>query len=104
MLLHTPFSWQARFRDSNGTLQPSFHIFPSGIPALTTAIHGDGNKFGIYVDQGYRTCQNRPGTLDNELKDAQTFAAWVRSKLTIFSSKLITYLFSLRCCFGFAGR
>jgi alpha-galactosidase len=68
--------WQARFRDFNGTLQPDPRIFPSGIPALTSAIHGDGNKFGIYVDQGYRTCQNRPGTLDNELKDAQTFAAW----------------------------
>lgn len=43
---------------------------------LADAIHADGNKFGIYVDQGYRTCQDRPGTLDNELKDATTFAEW----------------------------
>eukprot|EP01079_Euglenida_sp_SAG-EU17-18_P003724 gene3723-4136_t len=80
--------WQAQFRDSNGRLQPDPRIFPSGIPtpalaepasqapckrhghccplALAEAIHADGNKFGIYVDQAYRTCQDRPGTLDNE--------------------------------------
>ena len=68
--------WQARFRDANGTLQADPHIFPSGIKKLAAAIHADGNKFGIYVDQGYRTCQDRPGTLDNELKDATTFAEW----------------------------
>ena len=35
-----------------------------------------GNRFGIYVDSGYRTCQDRPGTLDHELTDAATFADW----------------------------
>jgi alpha-galactosidase len=51
-------------------------VYVTGIPKLAETIHNDGNKFGIYVDQGYRTCQDRPGTLDNELKDAQTFAEW----------------------------
>lgn len=68
--------WQARFRDVSGRLQPDPHNFPSGIEALANVIHADGNKFGIYVDQGYRTCQDRPGTLDHELTDAQTFAEW----------------------------
>ena len=77
MMLPAPQDcWQARFRDANGTLQADPHIFPSGIKALAAAIHADGNKFGIYVDQGYRTCQDRPGTLDNEYKDAVTFAEW----------------------------
>lgn len=31
---------------------------------------------GADVDSGYRTCQDRPGTLDNEFTDAQTFADW----------------------------
>ena len=77
MMLPAPQDcWQARFRDGNGTLQADPRIFPSGIKALAAAIHADGNKFGIYVDQGYRTCQDRPGTLDNEYKDAVTFAEW----------------------------
>ena len=66
--------WQARFRDTEGRLQADPHIFPSGIKKLCSDIHAEGNKFGIYVDSGYRTCQDRPGTLDNEYTDAQTFA------------------------------
>ncbi len=58
----------------NGRLQADPHIFPSGIKKLCSDIHAEGNKFGIYVDSGYRTCQDRPGTLDNEFTDAQTFA------------------------------
>eukprot|EP01051_Picozoa_sp_SAG22_P012695 SAG22_NODE_1344_length_4676_cov_4.090234_2_plen_95_part_00 len=68
--------WQAQLRDANGALQASPHIFPSGIKKLCEAIHADKNKFGIYVDSGYRTCQDRPGTLDNEYTDANTFASW----------------------------
>lgn len=66
--------WQAQFRDAEGRLQADPHIFPSGIKKLCSDIHAEGNKFGIYVDSGYRTCQDRPGTLDNEFTDAQTFA------------------------------
>ena len=68
--------WQAQFRSTAGHLQAATNVFPSGIKSLCDSIHADGNKFGIYVDAGYRTCQDRPGTLDNELTDAATFAEW----------------------------
>jgi len=63
-------------RDANGALTSDPRRFPSGIKALADYVHAKGLKFGLYSDAGERTCQNRPGSLNHEQQDAQTFAAW----------------------------
>ena len=50
--------------------------FPSGIKNLSDYIHSLGLKFGIYSDAGYKTCAGRPGSLNHEEIDAQTYADW----------------------------
>ena len=44
--------------------------------ALADYVHAKGLKFGVYSDAGTGTCQNRPGSLGYEEKDAQQYAAW----------------------------
>jgi len=50
--------------------------FPSGMKAIGDYIHSKGLKFGIYSDSGYYTCQKKPGSLNFEELDAETFAKW----------------------------
>jgi len=39
-------------------------------------MHAYGVKFGIYSDEGTKTCAGYPGSKDSEEIDAQTFADW----------------------------
>jgi alpha-galactosidase len=44
--------------------------------ALSDYVHKKGLKFGLYSDAGDRTCQGRPGSLNHEKVDADTYAKW----------------------------
>ncbi|KAH9314355.1 hypothetical protein KI387_022982, partial [Taxus chinensis] len=59
-----------------GDLEPDKKTFPSGIKALADYVHSKGLKLGIYSDAGIFTCQVRPGSLNNENRDAKLFASW----------------------------
>eukprot|EP00912_Choanoflagellata_sp_UC4_P000541 UC4_evm3s335 len=50
--------------------------FPSGMRNLTDYVHSLGVKFGLYTARGSGTCQGRPGSLNYELIDAQTYCDW----------------------------
>jgi alpha-galactosidase len=89
-------------RDAQGTIQPEPAMFPSGIPALADYVHSKKLKFGLYtgtkiiliifsiyvLDRGYKTCSGRPGSLNYETKDANTFAAWGVDYLKVDSCSL----------------
>jgi alpha-galactosidase len=72
-------------RDASGNLQWNASKFPSGIPALTTYVHGKGLKLGIYETPNTVTCVGlyggvspsvAVGSLGHEAQDAHTFASW----------------------------
>jgi len=44
--------------------------------ALGDYIHSKGLRFGIYSSAGTKTCEGRPGSLDYEETDANSFASW----------------------------
>ena len=67
--------WQVG-RDGNGTIIADPNNFPNGIKALADYVHAKGLKLGIYTDVGSKTCEGRPGSLNYEQKDADTYAAW----------------------------
>jgi len=68
--------WEAPERDANGNLTTDAQRFPSGMKALADYVHSKGLKIGIYSSAGTGTCQRRPASLDHEVADARTFAAW----------------------------
>lgn len=68
--------WSLRERDAEGRLVPDPVKFPEGIAAVADYVHSLGLKLGIYGDAGTQTCAGYPGSLGNELVDAQTWAAW----------------------------
>ncbi|HXI90851.1 MAG TPA: glycoside hydrolase family 27 protein [Blastocatellia bacterium] len=67
--------WQVS-RDSAGNIVADPTRFPGGMKALADYVHAKGLKLGIYTDAGTMTCEKRPGSLDHELQDAKTYAAW----------------------------
>ncbi|UJR12125.1 hypothetical protein I4U23_016302 [Adineta vaga] len=67
--------WQIS-RDAQGIIQADPNGFPSGIPALVDYVHSKKLKLGLYSDAGFATCDNRPGSLHYEVKDANTYASW----------------------------
>jgi alpha-galactosidase len=67
--------WQIS-RAADGTIVADPTRFPSGIKALADYVQSKGLKLGVYTDAGRLTCEKRPGSLDHELQDAKTYAAW----------------------------
>jgi len=67
--------WQVS-RDTQGTIVADAERFPAGMKALADYVHGKGLKLGIYTDAGTLTCEKRPGSLNHEVQDAKTYAAW----------------------------
>lgn len=63
-------------RNSDGALFPDAARFPAGMKALGDHMHSKGVNFGIYSDEGTRTCGGFPGSLGFEEADANTFASW----------------------------
>jgi len=69
--------WSDHERDENGELQPSPHLFPSGMKALADYLHERGMLLGLYSCVGTETCKkNRPGSYGYYETDANTFAKW----------------------------
>ena len=50
-------------RNATGYLQADPVKFPGGIPALTSQLHAQGFKFGIYAAASSVVCSGRPGSL-----------------------------------------
>lgn len=65
----------AKSRDENGTIQPDKSTFPN-FQGMIDYIHSKGLLFGLYSDAGTKTCAGRPGSLNYETNDAQTYAKW----------------------------
>jgi hypothetical protein len=61
---------------TTGRLLPDPKRFPAGMKSLGDHMHGKGVSFGIYSDEGTRTCGGFPGSEGHEDTDAKTFAAW----------------------------
>ncbi|KAI0725087.1 glycoside hydrolase superfamily [Fomitopsis betulina] len=68
--------WGEKNRTADGVLQANAERFPSGFNNLTDQLHELGFKAGIYSDSGWRTCQDYPGSFQNEALDAETFQNW----------------------------
>ena len=62
-------------RASDGTIIPDPKAFPD-MAALASYVHSKGLKFGLYSDAGEKTCAGRPGSLNHEVSDANTYAKW----------------------------
>jgi len=63
-------------RDSNGIIHPDSKTFPNGIKPLADYAHQMGLLFGLYSDAGTNTCAGRPGSLNYEKQDANSYASW----------------------------
>ncbi|PNH40014.1 hypothetical protein VD0004_g6918 [Verticillium dahliae] len=63
-------------RDEDGFQYEDRTKFPSGMKAVSDAIHDMGMLFGMYGTAGEMTCARYPGSLDWEENDAKSFAAW----------------------------
>ena len=68
--------WHSSLRDADGCLQGDLSRFSTGIDTLCKKINSLGLKVGLYSSNGDYTCEDLPASLDNELKDAETFARW----------------------------
>ncbi|MBO6244579.1 MAG: ricin-type beta-trefoil lectin domain protein [Clostridia bacterium] len=67
--------WQYA-RDENNTILPDNVTFRDGIKPLVKYAHERGLLFGLYSDAGTHTCAGRPGSLNYEEIDANTYAEW----------------------------
>mmetsp|Transcript_2852 Transcript_2852/g.4447 ORF Transcript_2852/g.4447 Transcript_2852/m.4447 type:complete len:438 (-) Transcript_2852:264-1577(-) len=68
--------WMSNRRKNNNELHFNVSRFPSGVQNLSNYINQLGLSFGIYADEGTKTCQDYPGSLNYEDIDAQTFSEW----------------------------
>ena len=68
--------WQVGRDETTKKIVPDPKTFPSGMKNLSDYIHSLGLKFGLYSDAGFYTCAGRPGSLNHEEIDAQTYAEW----------------------------
>ena len=69
--------WSDTDRDENGELQPSPHLFPSGMKNLADSLHAMGMYLGLYTCIGTKTCKkSRPGSYGHYETDANTMAKW----------------------------
>jgi len=66
----------AGWRDSSGNIHPDNSSFPNGVKPLADYAHSLNLKFGLYSDAGEKTCAGRPGSLNYETNDANTYASW----------------------------
>ncbi len=60
-------------RDGEGRLTADPVRFPSGLKAVSDAVHALGLKFGIYTATHEFTCQHRPGSWMHEAIDGRFF-------------------------------
>ena len=77
--IHIDDCWETKVppRDpTTGRLVPNATRFPKGFAGLADYVHGLGVQFGIYSDEGTKTCGGYPGSKGHEKIDAQTFSDW----------------------------
>jgi alpha-galactosidase len=67
--------WSTMSR-SGGNLVPDPRKFPNGMKSLADYVHGKGLLLGIYSSAGLTTCAGYPASLNNEQRDANTWASW----------------------------
>jgi alpha-galactosidase len=67
--------WQSS-RNNQGVIVPDSSRLPNGVKPLADFAHSLRLKFGLYSDAGTQTCAGRPGSLNYEQKDADTYAHW----------------------------
>ncbi|KAJ3565765.1 hypothetical protein NP233_g7432 [Leucocoprinus birnbaumii] len=85
--------WQGKSRNSSGGFTWDTTKLPSGVPALSSFVHGLGLKFGVYSDGGVFACDFVGGTahyigsLGHETSDANSFAAWGADYLKVIKFK-----------------
>eukprot|EP01043_Picozoa_sp_COSAG02_P090081 COSAG02_NODE_26979_length_619_cov_1.978846_1_plen_95_part_01 len=60
-------------RDGEGQLTADPVRFPSGLKAVSDAVHALGLKFGVYTATHEFTCQHRPGSWMHEAIDGKFF-------------------------------
>jgi alpha-galactosidase len=71
------FGWASRARDSNGNLIVDTTLWPDGLSAMTSYLHGLGLQAGIYTDAGTSGCSEQGvGSYGHYQQDANQFAAW----------------------------
>lgn len=63
-------------RMPNGTIVEDPVKFPSGMFALSAAVHSRGLRFGLYTAQTQFTCQNRPASYTYEAVDVARYCAF----------------------------
>ncbi|KDR80408.1 hypothetical protein GALMADRAFT_136897 [Galerina marginata CBS 339.88] len=63
-------------RTKSGDILEDQVRFKNGMVKLNQQIHALGFKTGIYSDSGWFTCAGYPGSFQNEVRDATTFAKW----------------------------
>ncbi|HWC85305.1 MAG TPA: glycoside hydrolase family 27 protein [Solirubrobacteraceae bacterium] len=68
--------WMAMQRDANSVLLADPQVFPDGLAAVASFVHGLGLKLGAYLDVGSQTCMQRPGSASHFAQDAATMASW----------------------------
>ena len=69
--------WAAPERNATGHIVADPDRFPSGAAALGSWLKLHGFRFGLYTARNTRTCSNQmPGSLGNEVLDAETFASY----------------------------
>jgi alpha-galactosidase len=66
--------WAEKNRTAAGDIQEDQVRFKNGMAKLNQEIHALGFKTGIYSDSGWYTCAGYPGSFQNEVRDATTFA------------------------------
>lgn len=68
--------WHLMSRGSSGQLVADPSKWPNGIASVVNQIHGLGLKFGLYGDNGIKTCAGYPGSQGHEVQDANLLSSW----------------------------
>jgi alpha-galactosidase len=71
------FGWATGARDKHGNLIVSSSQWPDGMAGLTSWLHSNGLKAGIYTDAGKSGCSGQGvGSYGHYKQDANQFAKW----------------------------
>ncbi|KAF7846415.1 hypothetical protein BT93_L4410 [Corymbia citriodora subsp. variegata] len=67
--------WQGE-RGADGYINYNKEKFPKGMKYISDELHDMGFKYGMYSSAGEMTCARFEGSLDHEVKDAESYASW----------------------------
>ena len=75
-LLEVNDCWTSGRDAATGALVADPARFPSGMKGLGDYLHRKNLTFGMYSDQGVKSCAGEPGSKGHEELDAKTFSSW----------------------------